>query len=214
MARSLRWLALAGGLAPLLFQVVLVIEENLQLRFLVSIGFDPLKSSFPSANALGPLGWMQTLNFILLGVLVIGFAYALHQGIRGGSAAGPICFSIVGACTIVAGLFPTDLPVSSPPHTFHGLVHALAFIIASLGTLVGYVLLGLRFRSDSFWRGYDFFSFATALVSVLAFVGANLVKGVVIAYAFAGMRVIWFAVVGLRLWSASAPIGAPRPGVF
>jgi len=37
---------------------------------------------------------------------------------------------------------------------------------------------------------------------------------VVIAYAFAGMRVIWFAVVGLRLWSASAPIGAPRPGGF
>ncbi|TMG33939.1 MAG: DUF998 domain-containing protein, partial [Chloroflexi bacterium] len=124
MARSLRLLALAGSLAPLLFQVVLVIEESLQRSFLLSIGFDPMKSSFPSANALGPLGWMQTLNFILLGVLVIGFAYALHQGIPGGSAAGPICISIVGACTIVAGLFPTDLPVSSPPHTFHGLVHA------------------------------------------------------------------------------------------
>ncbi len=207
MMPRLRWLGLAGGLAPLLFQVVLAIEESLQRSFLQSIGFDPLTSSFPSANALGPLGWIQTLNFILLGILVIAFAYALQQGVHGGSVAGPICIGILGACTILAGLFPTDLPVASRPHTFHGWIHALAFIVASLATLAGYVLVGLRFRRDPFWRRYDVYSFATALFSVLALIGPNLIKGVVIAYSFAAVRVVWFALIGLRLWSSPATMG-------
>ena len=202
MRPSIRWLALGGLAGPFLFEIVVVVEEFLQRGFLLSVGFDPLKSSFPSVNTLGPVGWMQTINFILVGLLIIGFAFALHFGISGGhgSIAGPVCIGLSGAALIVAGLFQTDLPVEAKPHTFHGGMHALAFVVSSLVTLVGYILLALRFRADPYWKGYGLFTVMIAVASIIAFVAPNLVHNVVVAYAGYVIQAVWFVVVGLKLW--------------
>jgi uncharacterized protein DUF998 len=202
MNTKIRWLALGGIVGPVLFNAVVVVEEILQRSFLLSIGYDPLKTSFASANALGPYGWMQTTNFIVIGLLIVGFAFGLHRGVGAGrgSIAGPLCIGLFGAGAILAGLGATDLPIQSKPHTLHGWVHVLGFLIGTLGLISGYFLMALRFRTDPSWRGYDVFSIAIGVAFVLLLIG-SIVNNVFFQYAPDAVRIVWFVVIGVRLWT-------------
>jgi Protein of unknown function (DUF998) len=71
----IRWLAIAGVIGPLFFIALVVAQGMLQP--------DYSHIAMPiSALAAWPAGWMQNLNFFLLGTLNAAFTVGLHNAIR------------------------------------------------------------------------------------------------------------------------------------
>lgn len=80
--------------------------------------YDPLRHPVSSLE-LGPTGWVQSLNFILTGTLVVLFGIGIRSTVRklGGGRTVPILFMLVGAGLIGAGLFAPDPLSGYPPGT-------------------------------------------------------------------------------------------------
>src|SRR5512138_1156695 len=72
-----RHAALAGILGPIIFGGVIALLDVLQFDFLVATGNSPLTDNPISVNALGPYGWLQTINFLVFGLLVLIFTIGL-----------------------------------------------------------------------------------------------------------------------------------------
>jgi hypothetical protein len=68
-------LAMAGIAGPLIFAVVALVHSLLRPDH--SLLRHPV-----SALAAGPSGWLQNVNFLLFGVLMIAYAIGLHLGVR------------------------------------------------------------------------------------------------------------------------------------
>lgn len=107
-----------------------------------------------SSLAFGPLGWLQVLNFVGCGLLVLGFALGLFRSLRAEGKPnrwGPLLVGAWGCGLIGAGVFLTD-PVNGYPvgtsavttgPTWHGIAHdglsmvGFAGVIAACGVFTG-----------------------------------------------------------------------------
>lgn len=98
----------------------------------------------------GPGGWIQDLNFVVLGTLVILFAVGLHLGIRPTrrGAAGPALLALSGVGPVLAGL--------TSPVPIH-------FLITFAGAGIGFILLSRRMARDPEWRGLAAYALATGI---------------------------------------------------
>jgi hypothetical protein len=112
---SPRGAALAGMVGAAVFAVVVVFLTFAQLGFMLGLGWKPLGASdvpWPSTLALGPLGWLQVLNFAFFGLSLIVFALGLHRGVASSgriSWAGPAFLAIAGIALVLSA-FKTDPP--------------------------------------------------------------------------------------------------------
>src|SRR3712207_5537340 len=82
IAVSERNAALAGMIGPAMFVFIIIVLSVAPYGFMRELGWHPIGSSsvpWPSGLALGPYGWLQVLNFILFGILVISFGLGLHR---------------------------------------------------------------------------------------------------------------------------------------
>lgn len=84
-------LAAAGILGPVVFAVVAVAQGLLRPGY--SFVAHPVV-----ALVAGPSGWVQDLNFVVLGAAMIAFAIGLHLGVRPTrwAVAGPTLFALSG----------------------------------------------------------------------------------------------------------------------
>lgn len=126
----MRKLLYAGVVGPLLFIVVFLIEGATRP------GYSAWRH-YVSQLATGDGGWVQTVNFLVCGALVLVFAAALRRAIQGtrGSIGGPALLGLFAVALLLAGAFATDpalgYPVGAAPvHTAHGMVHGLAGLFA------------------------------------------------------------------------------------
>jgi Protein of unknown function (DUF998) len=110
---SSRNAALAGMIGPAVFAFVVVVLTLAQYGFMIRLGWDPVGISnvpWPSGLALGPLGWLQVLNFAYFGLTLIVFSLGLHRGVASlgrGSWAGPALLAVAGVALVLAA-FKTD----------------------------------------------------------------------------------------------------------
>jgi hypothetical protein len=210
----------AGG--PLIFFAVALIEGFLRP------GYDLLASPI-SALALGPRGWIQTANFVLLAASFLCFAAVLRWVLRGGIAAvaGPVVLAIMAVGVLGAAAFPLD-PPGVPPTTLGMLHRIMAVLLVFLLMPIACFIAAWRFRGDRRSRREFGYTLATGLfcagmfAMVMLFVSppgqppreANAYFGLlqrldVLAF-FA-----WMAVVSLRAARGPArhglPSGAPEP---
>ncbi|GIJ65151.1 hypothetical protein Voc01_000680 [Virgisporangium ochraceum] len=143
---------LAAGIAagPVFLTVWLV-------QALTRDGFDPTRHPI-SLLGLGPGGWVQIANFVVTGALLIGFAVGLRRVLHPGRAGtwAPVLFALNGIGLIVAGVFVTDagagFPAGAPEGapesiSWHGLLHEVGFVTASVSWLAVCVVLLRRFRA-------------------------------------------------------------------
>jgi Protein of unknown function (DUF998) len=125
------------------------------LQVLVRDGFDLSRHPL-SLLSLGDWGWIQITNFVVGGLLAIGFAIGLGRVLppgRGGTWA-PLLVGGYGLGLIAGGAFVADPGLGFPPGTpdgipdhfsWHGLLHAFAPPLASLSLIAACFVLVRRF---------------------------------------------------------------------
>ncbi|RBQ21803.1 DUF998 domain-containing protein [Spongiactinospora rosea] len=208
-----RTLLTCGVIAGPLFIAAFLIEGATRT------GYDPMRHPV-SSLALGDLGWTQTLNFLVCGLLTTAFAIGVRRA-QGGFWA-PLLIGVWAVAMVLAGVFTGD-PISGYPAgtpalrpEYSGLPALLHDAVAVPGfaalTIAG-IVVAVRFarRRRYGWAAY---SAATAVVFttslVLSQLGfdqlepwvnhAGLLQRTAIVTAWT-----WLTLLGLRLRRAGFP---------
>jgi hypothetical protein len=208
---SSRNAALAGMVGPVVFALVAVVLTFAQYGFMLGLGWKPLGASdvpWPSGLALGPLGWLQVLNFAFLGLTLIFFALGLHREVasRGRlSWAGPALLVVSGSALILAA-FKTDPHLMQGPQTWHGAIHLLAFILLVLSFLLSLFFWWRRLGRDLERRGYALYTLITAIVYIVLLFSSTWQWGF---YLFLGVVLAWVEVMAIHLRSQAEAPSAP-----
>ncbi len=97
----LNMLAAAGIVGPVLFTVGFLAQGVLRTDF--RAGYNPIAQSISTLTA-GPYGWVQQVNFVVLGVLVIALAVGLSLGMQKtrASVLGPALLAWNGVELVIA----------------------------------------------------------------------------------------------------------------
>jgi hypothetical protein len=179
-SRMTRPLLIGGVVGPVLFVVVLLIEGATRP------GYSAWRN-FVSQLSLSSQGWEQVTNFLVCGLLCLGFSAGLRRALAGGkgAVAGPAALGVFGAGLIIAGVFSTDpalgyppgtLPVSGSPAlhgTPHAMIHGLAGLVCFVSLTVACFAMARRFGGDIRWRGWTAYSILTGIVVLSGFVASN-----------------------------------------
>ena len=154
----------AGMIGSALFVTVFTLEGWLRP------GYDP-RSTFISELSIGPRGWVQILNFIILGTLFLVFTWGVVDEFREGKAskAGPILLAIIGFSFLVSGPLVTD--VASTPRdqmSLHGILHGIfGALVFSLSPISCFVFWR-RFRQDPNWQILKGWTLAAGIITTAA----------------------------------------------
>ena len=207
--RTLTRLADACLIGPLVFGVIVTMLTFLEYDFMIGLGWDPVHSSdvpWPSALALGPYGYFQVANFVFFGGCLISFGLGLQRGVRAGgrsSRVGPALVIVAGIAMLLLG-FKADPRTSGLPQSWHGWIHALAFVVVALAILAAYFVLWPRLKRDPLWSGYDFYTLIRGILCViLLFMSFTdlIIPGQVAFYLFLAVMLAWIEVIAIRLRS-------------
>ena len=221
MKFSSRPLLVAGLIGPLLFIVVFLVEG------ITRPGYSAWRH-YVSQLATGDGGWMQVVNFLVCGSLVVCFAFGLRQSLTPGRAffGAPVLIGMFGSALIVAGMFSTDpalgYPVGAPlVHTSHGLIHGLAGLAAFSLLPSAALVMAWRFSADPAARRWAVYSAGIGLLIIGCFIAStvfsvldergivtNAPTGFVQRVAIIGGWT-WLAMVALRQLRAGAAIMKP-----
>jgi hypothetical protein len=156
--------ALAGMIAPAFFVAVFTLEGWLRP------GYDAL-SMFISALSLGPRGWIQISNFILLGVLLLVFTRGLALEFKGVKTArgGIVLLTIIACLFLASGPFVMDPSTGTAASTtIHGLLHGIfGGIVFLLMPIIPFTFLR-TFKNDPKWRSFQGWTLAFAIFLTVA----------------------------------------------
>jgi hypothetical protein len=168
LSGATRALVSCGTIGGLLFAATYLIEGATRP------GYDAWQQAI-SALSLGPGGWVQQVNFIVFGVLVlcsaVGWRQALSPGV--GATWVPILEAITGLGLIVDGIFSQDPAPGYPPGaalvapTLHGIVHDLAAIPSITALALTCFVFARRFAGEPRWRGWATYSAITGLLTIV-----------------------------------------------
>ena len=160
----------AGIVGPLLFIVAFLIEGATRP------GYDAWRM-YVSQLATGPGGWVQVLNFLVFGVLMLAFALGLRLVTAGsrGSIGGPVLLALFATAMLVAGIFTTDPGLGYPVgaaevHTTHGTIHGFAGLaVFTLLPVASFVMAGhFAAERSALWAIY---SAAVGIALIVLFFG-------------------------------------------
>ncbi len=170
--------------------------------------YNPI-SQAESDLAVGPYGFVMTINFVVRGLLSLALLASLAKGTVK-DARSPLGMALLGIWSIAAvllALFPTDLAGAHP--TAHGAIHLLLAFIAFVCAPVGEVLLARGFARDVNLRsisapaqGIAVAALVMMVVVLLGF-GSRQVFGL-FERGFLALVLAWMLLVAYRLRSARA----------
>ncbi len=174
----IRYLIAGGAIGPLLFIIVFLIEGATRP------GYNAWHH-YVSNLSLSNQGWVQVINFLVCGLLTLGFAIGFQQVLYAGRkyAWGPAMIGIFSVALIFAGLFVTDpslgYPVSihsSGPQTLHGTIHGVAGLIAFSSLAIAGFVVARRFAGDPDWKGWALYSIITGTLVAVFFIASTAVS--------------------------------------
>ena len=153
--------------------------------------YDPLRHPI-SSLAVGELGWAQTANFTVTGLLTLAFAVGLRRRLpsQGGSTWGPPLIGVIAIGLLGAGMFVTDPMNGYPPGTpdlpfqysMQGRLHRLFSAFVFLGLPIACFVFA-RFFARQRVRSWMTYSAVTGIAFVIMFVLTSVafaqVKGLV-----------------------------------
>lgn len=143
------WAGAAAGIAaPIIYAVTALVHSLLRTDH--SLMTNPI-----AALASGPSGWVQHVNFIVLGLLMAAFGVGLHLGVRPGrwGVAALVLLVLGGLGQVWAGL----VDPSPPP-----------FLLTFLGAGLGFIVISRRMAHDPPWRRLATYTLGTGIAMILA----------------------------------------------
>lgn len=138
MTRTIKTKALlfCGVIAGPLFVVAFLVEGATRAHY------DPLRHPV-SSLAFGDLGWTQSTNFVVTGLLMLAFAIGLRRALRplGPPIWGPLLVGAYAIGLLGAGVFAADpmngyppgTPDRRPHYSVHGVLHDTFSTLVFLG---------------------------------------------------------------------------------
>ena len=190
--------AAACGIAgPVLLASVLAVLSFLERDFMRTLGWNPLTApthDWPSGLALGPLGAVMTVTFVISGVMLMAFAWGLRETFpapSAGRAASALLVAAGLAMTLLA--FSTDPTDSAAPATLHGRIHDTAFVALGVSMLASLAVFAAVFLRRK-WRVNAVLSLVTCALIFPSFT----VKGTVF-YFFLAAALAWWEAAALRM---------------
>ncbi len=158
----------AGIVGPILFVLVFTVDGAL------TPGYSAMRDVV-SFLELEPAGWIQSLNFILTGLLFILFSLGFFLWMRSWSALGwlsvtTVLIALTGVGLVMAGLFFPDAPGSSQP-SVHGILHPISFSLIFLSLGIASLLVGGKFLRTAGWRIHGWYSLLAGLFPIVAALG-------------------------------------------
>jgi hypothetical protein len=184
--------------------------------------YSPIRDA-ESDLAVGPYGWIMTVNFVLRGAIALAFlaGFAGTVVAEGGSwrsyDRGVGAFLVWGVGAFLLAAFPTDVPAT--PISWHGAIHLVVAVLAFIGGALGTYWLATRFERSPVLRPVHGWATALAIVCLLLLVvellGGLLVArladryGGLIERLFLGSVLLWMFLVAAYLYRAH---GTVTPG--
>ncbi|MEU4396882.1 DUF998 domain-containing protein [Kribbella sp. NPDC023855] len=141
-------------------------------------GFDITRHP-ASLLANGGPGWIQTVNFVVAGILSIAAAVGLRRSIAGrGSRWAPRLLGAYGVGLLLAAIFPADpasgFPAGTPADyaeiSARGMGHFVAGTIGFTGLIAGCLVMAAHYRSTG-QAGWARYSTVTGVLFFGAFAG-------------------------------------------
>lgn len=176
----------AGIVAGPLYAAVVLVQA------LTRDGFDVTKHP-ASLLANGGPGWIQTVNFVVSGVLCIAAAVGLRRTVTGrGSTWGPRLVAQYGVGLLLAACLPADpaagFPVGTPSDyaeiSWHGYGHFLAGTVGFTGLIAACFVFAAHYRStgNRRWSRYSTTTGTLFTVSFLGLMAGTALPGTIIAF--------------------------------
>jgi len=149
------------------------------LQMAIRPGFDITRHSL-SLLANGDLGWIQTLNFLVTGILLVAGGVGVKRALQSGPGSrwAPRMLGLYGLGLIGASIFSADPALGFPPGTplennpisGHGLLHFVVGTIGFIGFIAACFIFARRFRAlqQPAWAWY---SLITGILFLASFVG-------------------------------------------
>lgn len=136
-------------------------------------GYDSL-AMYVSALSLGPRGWVQILNFVVFGLLLLAFARGVTARLSSAgtqSRIGPALLTIIALGYLASGPFVMD-PDGTPGNlmSIHGTIHGILGGIVFLLMPVSCFVFARRFSRHPDWRGLRWCSMAAGTTIAIAVV--------------------------------------------
>jgi len=169
---TIKTLLTCGIIAPTLFVITFIVEDATRLD-----GYNPMKHPV-SSLAIGDLGWIQTINFLITGLLTVAFATGLRRILK--PPRGSILIGLVGMGLIGAGFctsdpvygYPINLPLVIAQFTVRGHLHDFF----SIFVFVCLPIACFKFRKWFMMRqenGLAIYSVISAILMLLFFILAG-----------------------------------------
>jgi len=138
-------------------------------------GYSPVRDSV-SSLALTGIGWLQSICFLAMGLLLEVFAAGLFFNIRRarGFRAGIVLLALCGFVLMLIATFHMD--VSGGPGTIDGTIHAIASYGLGLLFPVAILLLAPSFKSTPNWKGIFVYTLIAGVLALALILGALLAQ--------------------------------------
>lgn len=204
----LLWLS-CSTLGSLLFTTTYLIEGATRP------GYDAWQQAI-SALSLGPGGWVQQVNFVVFGVIILWTTFAWRKLLKGGVGATwyPIMRGFEGLGLIIDGFFSQD-PAGYPggvfltSPTFHAVIHQIFAFVSITAIAVGFFVLAWRFAREPHWRGWAAYSMITGILTIVFITIFGIANGQHSAIAGLFERIstslgtLWGILFFIRLWTGT-----------
>ena len=194
-ARLIKVAARAGMIAPILFASIVIGLTVAETSFMRSIGWEPFGNvlDWPSGLAMGPYGWLMTINFFVCGALMAFFAYGLKLALQEKPAT---TLMMLAGFAMMGLIFTTDPTLRSYPKTWHGFLHDSFFALLGVTLMLGMFLLGRVFQKNDRWKNLSVYTWGTLALVVPTF----WLKGMAF-YVFLLAILVWSEIIAFRLRS-------------
>ncbi len=194
-------LAIAGIAGP----VILVITD--MVAGLSTPGYNYIRDSI-SSLAWTDLGWVQTIGFLAIGLLIELFVAGLFFNIRGrrGFGLGIGILAFFGFGLLLIGAFHTD-PVNGP-NTFEGAIHG--YVAKTIFWLypIAALIISYSMKHDPLWKDLFIYTIVAAVFAMVLMLSSILIPEEdgwfgLFERVLVADEIIWVEVMAIRLFSVS-----------